>query len=60
VLALDLTPLGVDVNPMHIPTKIYVGDEAPNETACQFEAYKAAVSLKHAVPIKVEEWGDNT
>ena len=60
VLALDLTPLGADVNPMHIPTKIYVGDEARDEITRQFEAYKAGVSLKQGVPMKVEERGGKT
>ena len=60
VLALDLTPLGAEFNPMHIPTKIYVGDEARDEIARQFEAYKTAVSLKQGVPMKVEERGGKT
>ena len=52
VVALDLTPLGADVNPLHSPTAIYSRADS-QAIDRQLEAYRQAIPLDKGQPMKV-------
>ncbi|HIP96643.1 MAG TPA: hypothetical protein EYH32_05435 [Anaerolineae bacterium] len=52
VVALDLTPLGADINPLHSPTSIS-GRQERQEVEQQFEAHRQGIALDKGVPMKV-------
>jgi hypothetical protein len=52
VVAVDLTPLGADINPLHAPKAIY-GREDRQEVDRQLEAHRQGMPLDKGLPIKV-------
>jgi hypothetical protein len=59
VVAIDLTPLGADINPLHSPTAIY-GREDRQEVDRQLEAHRQGMPLDKGLPIKVVTYRGQT
>ena len=59
VVALDLTPLGADVNPLHSPATIY-GSADSQTIDQQFEAHRQGVPLDKGQPMKVGTYQGKT
>jgi len=59
VAAVDMTPLGADINPLHAPTAIY-GREDRQEVDRQLEAHRQGMPLDKGLPMKVVTYRGQT
>jgi len=59
VVALDLTPLGADLNPLHFPVAIS-GRQGRQEVDRDLEAHRQGIPLNQGVPMKVVAYRGKT
>ncbi len=59
VVAVDLTPLGADINPLHAPTAIH-GRQDRQEVDRQLEAHRQGIPLDRGLPMKVVTYRGKT